>query len=163
MTVTTHDKIVRVLYELCNEYQLYKKVYADHISQDYKCISILTELSRRTPVKAYAYNPDLWCKYKNGISVYEVWDNQAREACVEDILFTALTPNIRDLSIVCIQEFQYELAKELTEVILNSLYNEDSELLINPKEKLLIALIPDNLKNHNELKQHLYKKLKFDK
>ena len=95
-----------------------------------------------------------------------MWDNQTKGACAEDILFSALTPNISDLCIVCIQEYQYDLAKELTEVALNSLYNDEGDLLLDPKDRdrVFIASVPEIcLKNYSKLKKYLYKRLEFDK
>ena len=120
-----HDTVVSIIYNLAKKDSDYQEVYADHISVGYETIDLKTKYHKRKAAMTYQYTPDIWCKYKRNrkIDIYEIWDNQLREACVEDILFSALTPNIETLSIICFEKKQYDLACELVKIILFSLFS----------------------------------------
>lgn len=165
MAKSKHDQVVEILYQLSKNYKSYNKVCADHVSvSSYKRIPILSR-NQRGKSEVHQYRPDLWCRYgrTNKIEVFEVWDNQSEDACVEDILFAALTPNIELLYIICFNKGQYELAKTLVKVILSSLFDEDGNLLLEPPGILrYVKLLPKNIISNNyAIKRFLQKELEF--
>lgn len=163
MNKTKHDKIVEILYQLSKNYKSYGKVYADHISKDYRCLHILSRV-KRGKTETIEYYPDLWCKHirSNKIDVFEVWHKQSEESCVEDILFSALTPGIDHLHIACLSEAQYNLATKLVKIILTSVFNEETNLRLDSSTHVLLTHIPGNiLSSDTEIKKFLQKELKF--
>ena len=115
MAKSRHDRVIEILYDLCKGYKGYAKVYADHIGKEnYKSINILSH-HKRGAAEVYPFYPDIWCTANRTgkIDIFEVWDSQSEDAkkCVEDVLFSALTPNIYLLYIICFEKEQYELAK----------------------------------------------------
>jgi hypothetical protein len=163
VTRNRHNKVVKVLFELSKNYKSYRKVYAHHISQNYKPLQILSS-QKRGEAEVYAYNPDLWCKWKNNkIDIYEVWDNQTEDACVGDIVLAALTQDVYMIYIVCFSKRQYNLARKLVRVLLSSLFDEEGNALLDPSEVTkYLTLIPDEaMKDDGKLRKFLHDKLKF--
>jgi len=156
-----HDKVVSTLYELCRGYKPYSKVYADHVNVPYKVIQIHSQELRRVAA-VYKFQPDVWARYKRGgVDVFEVWDSQTPSDCTEDILFSALTPGIQYLSIVCLGRGQYELAKILSAVILTTLHDEEGKSLLDNRN-VLISRIPEEIKSDpQKIKLQLKKDFEF--
>ncbi len=156
-----HNKVIEILFELCKKYNNYKDVYADHINEKYKKIPILSNNKKIL----YNYQPDIWCKLKsnNKKEIFEVWDSQSEDACVGDILLSALTEDINFIYIICFEKSQYDLALKLVEIVLSSIFNEKGEHLLPYLEiKKYITLIPEEIiDDENKVKNYLHDKLKF--
>jgi len=158
-----HDRVVEVLFQLARNFKPYAKVFADHISQNYRPLQILSS-QRRGEAEVCSYYPDLWCKIKktNKIDIYEVWDNQSDDACVADIALAALTPNVERIYIICFDKSQYDLARKLVKVMLSSLFSEEGNLLLDPSEVMkYVTLIPIKIMEGDKLKKFLHDKLEF--
>lgn len=157
-----HDRIIEILFDLLKNDEDYKKRNADHIEENYKSINILSN-NNRGPSKNREYNPDIWCQLKktNEIDIIEIWDSQSREACVEDILFSALTPNVCTLSIICFEKKQQKLASELVKLLLSSLFNDEGELLLEPNKVLpyIILISEEIINDDNKIKELLRSEL----
>jgi len=162
MPRSRHDRVVEILYNLAKK--IYEISYAYNISE-YETIDIITKSHKRRAAITYPYSPDLWCKDKRTgrIDVYEVWDKQLPDACVGDIVLSALTPNIDTLSIICFDKKQEELAHKLAEVILYSLFDDKRQFLLNPNlVKPYITLIPKDIQNNVvKIEDYLREKLKL--
>src|SRR3989304_7444539 len=149
MTKVTHNKIIKILYELCMNFTYYKEVHADHInSAGYKPIDIVSPHGKGKEGELYYFIPDLWAKIKsnNNVDVYEVWDEQSKASRLEDVILSALTPNIYTLSIICLDQDTAENARKIVKVVLNSIYNEKRKKLLDPTNVLpYIVIIPDKI------------------
>ena len=158
-----HDKAVKILLELARTYKPYGEVSA-YKSRDYKKISIISS-HKRGKVVGYPYYPDLWCKYtrSNKLDIFEVWNKQNDDACVDDIVLAALTPNVQSLYIVCLEKSKHELAQILVKVILSSLFNEKKKYLLDPSEVMRhVKLIPNEiLKDDCKMREFLHDELEF--
>jgi len=158
---TAHNRVVRVVYELCQEYSRYKKVFADGIGKKYRPIVILSKPSKGGRAETVTFNPDVWAETAKGrVDVYEVWDTEFEAECVEDVVWFALTKNNGYLHIVCLDKNQEEVARKLDKIVLNSLFDEDGEPL--SVHHRIIALVPQDLiKQDRKLKSFLYNELEF--
>lgn len=158
-----HDKAVKILLELASNYKPYGEVFA-YKSRDYKMIPIISS-HKRGKVVGYPYNPDLWCKYKKSskVDIFEVWNKQTDDACVDDIVLAALTPNVKSLYIVCLEKSRHELAQTLVKVILSSLFNQKKQYLLDPSEVMrYVKLIPNEiLKDDRKMRKFLHDELEF--
>jgi hypothetical protein len=164
MSKDRHDKVIDVLFTLAKSFKPYHRVYADHISKDYKPITIFSS-QKRGQAQVLSYYPDLWCKIEktNKIDVFEVWDSQSEDACVTDIVLAALTPNVQLLYVICFDKEQYDLALKLVKVILTTLFNDEGKPLLEPSEVAkYVTLIPDEVVEDNrKLKKFLHDELDF--
>jgi hypothetical protein len=160
MSRSIHDKVVRILYELCKSNKEYSNVYADHIAENYQPIIIVPSTKKTQEVATLKYNPDIWAECKNSkIDVFEVWDKETENECIADMVLFALTKNNRYLHIVCFDEEHKKLAEKLDKIILDTVCNEGGKYLST--YKIFIALIPEKLfKNKKKLKNYLRKTLK---
>lgn len=161
MMVSRHNEAVKALYELCKKLPSYSEVFADSIGVDYRPIDIVAPHAKGVRPVVYPYHPDVWARLKrtNRIDAIEVWDSQSASDSVEDLVLSALTPNIETLSIVCFDSETSELAKELTSTILSSIHTSKGRRLLNPSDVMqYIVLVPEGFTG-NELRNFLGKSL----
>jgi len=163
-----HNKIIEVLFELSKEFKGYKEVHADHIPNISKgeIIQICSKPNKSDAkigiTSCFNYRPDLWCEKKgNKIDIFEVWDSQSQEACVEDVLFSALAPNIDYLCIICFNEYEANIAKSLTKLILPHLLNKNENPLLDQNRVLVTFISEEILNDKDKLKKYLHDELKF--
>jgi hypothetical protein len=164
-----HDIIVRALFELCNGHvgdsgkKVYSKVYADHISEDYKPIILNAYMPKRKPIAKYYY-PDVWTQVreKEQFDVFEVWHTEEEFQAVQDILFASLVRGIRYFHVVCTGfNIREDNAKELVNLVLRRVHNEEGKKLLDPNN-VLIAELPDKVKkDESAIKAYLGINLDF--
>jgi len=122
---TWHNEIVQILRELCEEsvkVGMYKKVCdgnSDPIPVSYK-------------KQIYFYQPDLYGVYMSDekIDVYEVIDAESEGDAVMDIIYSALTPRINALCVVCSDDSKLEAIKTHARIILNKIFDENKKSYI---------------------------------
>jgi len=117
---TWHNKIVQILYELCQEdfkNGIYSKVYNNKAIDS--PISYMKQVAW--------YQPDLYAVHKKEetIDVFEVIDTESEGEAIGDIVLSALTPRIANFCIVCSDSKYLEKIKTNAKVILNKIYDED--------------------------------------
>lgn len=165
-----HDKIVRIIAELCEECKTssgkdyYRSVNADHLSKwEYKPLVVTKALRGRKPI-AENYCADVWTERQNKrIHVYEVWDSQNVDNALSDILLASLTPNIEYFYIICTGDgIKADKAKNLVELVLLSVRNKKGEYLL-PVENAMITEVPEEIdrRRRSELKKYLAGELGF--
>lgn len=160
---TAHNRVVRVVYELCQHYSRYKRVFADGIGKKYRPIVILSNPLKGGRAETMTFNPDVWAETAKGrVDVYEVWDTETQAECVEDALWFALIKNNGYLHIVCLDKDQEDLAKKLDKIVLSSLFDEDGEPL-SPHHRIIAHVSQDLIKQDRKLKSFLYRELEFDR
>jgi hypothetical protein len=144
-----HDRVVEILYNLCKTRGPYKAVYADHIGVPARSIQIHSPRGGGE-LKGHSFMPDVWGRLPNGkVDVLEVWDEQSEAGGVQNLLWTALTPHLNSMAIVCFDQKSVEHAKELTRLILSSIFNGKGEPFVDPEEVARrIIVIPK--KSHND-------------
>lgn len=131
MAGTWHNNIVQILRELCEQNVktgLYKKVCdgnSDPISINYK-------------KQNYFYQPDLYAVYQKTekIDVFEVIDAESEGEAVMDIVYSALTPHINVLCVVCSDDSKLEAIKTHARIILNKIFDDNKKSyasVFNPK------------------------------
>jgi len=158
---TAHNRVVKVVYELCREYSRYKKVFADGIGKKYMPIVIHSKPLKGGRAETVTFNPDVWAETAKGmVDVYEVWDTETEAECVEDVLWFALMKNKGYLHIVCLDKDQEEVARKLDKIVLNSLFDEDGKPL-SAHHRIIASVPQDLVKQDRKLKLLLYKKLVF--
>jgi hypothetical protein len=111
--------MVQILDELCEENVragLYKKVY------DGNSEPIAVSCKKQT----YYYQPDLYAVYQKNekIDVFEVIDTESEGEAVMDIVYSALTPHINVLCIVCSDDSKLEAIKTHAKIILNKIFDD---------------------------------------
>lgn len=159
-----HDKLVRIIAELCEEYttssgkDYYRAVYADHLSDwEYRPL-VVTKARRGKKPLAENYYADVWAERQNKrIHVYEVWDMQNIDQAVTDILLGSLVRNIEYFHVVCTGDgITADKAKDLVELILLSVRNKDGEYLL-PFGNATVTEIPYKIdrRRRNELKKYI--------
>jgi len=119
---TWHNKIVQILMELCEQNVktgVYKKVCdgnSEPIPVSYK-------------KQTYYYQPDLYAVYKRDekIDVYEVIDAESEAEAVMDIIYSALTPHINVLCVVCSDDSKLEAIKTHARIILNKIFDDNKK------------------------------------
>ncbi|MDI6820531.1 MAG: hypothetical protein QMC89_06490 [Candidatus Hodarchaeaceae archaeon] len=117
-----HNTIVEILEELCQEWVeqgYYKKVCdgnANPITVSYK----------KTP---YYYQPDLYAirPKSEKVDIYEVVDTESEGEAVMDIVYSALTPRVNLLLLVCSDGSKLQAIKGHAEIILNKMLDEDGK------------------------------------
>lgn len=164
-----HDNVVRILFELCNEHiaesgkKVYSKVYADHINEDYKPIILNAYMPKRKPIGKYYY-PDIWTQVrgKEQFDIFEVWHTEEEFQGVQDILFASLVKGIRYFHIVCTgYNLTGDNAKELVNLILRRIHDEEGKRLLDP-DNVLIVELPDKVKkDKSAIKVYLGTRLEF--
>jgi hypothetical protein len=159
--MTRHNNVVTTLYDLCKTHASYSEVYADNVGVGYKPLDIVAPHPKGIRPTVYSYHPDVWARIRrsSNIDVYEVWDSQTVSDCVEDVVLSALTPNIYTLSIICFDSEAANLAKELVSTVLASIHDAKGNRLLDPSKVLpYVVLIPANLSD-SQLQNFLGTKL----
>jgi len=149
-----HKLVVKALRELAKAYGDYGRVkMSKPVEMQYSKVKI--------------FKPDLWAKTKRGeIDVYEVWYGESVDAAVADIFWSALVPNIRYLSIVCVNKFYSdpwtkEYARELFSTVSRHVY-KDNKSAYNYMPTYIAEVTQEELKDYSRLKKHLEKELEFE-
>jgi len=126
-----HNRIVQILDELCEENVkagVYKKVY------DGNSEPIAVSCKKQT----YYYQPDLYAVSPKSekIDVFEVIDTESEGEAVMDIVYSALTPHINVLCIVCSDDSKLKAIKTHAKIILNKIFDDNKKSyahIFNPK------------------------------
>ena len=158
-----HNRVVKILYELCESFGGYSDVYADHVHQSYRPIDIVTPHAKGQEATTYPYHPDVWAKLEknNLVDIYEVWDGQSDSDSVEDVALSALVGNVSTLSIICFNEEVASFANRLVRLILPSVHDAKGESLLD-KDSVLpyIVTIPSDMQSSDQkIQQFLSEKL----
>lgn len=114
----------------------------------YKPIDIIAPHPKGIRPALVPYHPDVWARIRrsNRIDVYEVWDSQSDSDSVEDLVLSALTPNVETLSIVCFEPDTASYARDLVSTILGSMYDSKGNRFLDPSEVApYIVLVPSAL------------------
>jgi hypothetical protein len=123
---TWHNEIVQILRELCEQNVktgLYKKVCdgnSEPIPVSYK-------------KQVYFYQPDLYAVYQRDekIDVFEVIDAESEGEAVMDIVYSALTPHINVMCVVCSDDSKLEAIKTHARIILNKIFDDNKKPYIH--------------------------------
>lgn len=126
MAGTWHNEIVQILRELCEQNVktgLYKKVCdgnSEPIPVSYK-------------KQVYFYQPDLYAVYQRDekIDVFEVIDAESEGEAVMDIVYSALTPHINVMCVVCSDDSKLEAIKTHARIILNKIFDDNKKPYIH--------------------------------
>lgn len=161
MPRSNHDRIIKIIYEFCKRNTKYKRVYADHIGEDFIPIVTHSEPAKGEKAETLSFNPDIWAERKRGgIDVFEVWHSESNAECISDIVFFALTRNRMHLHLICLNEYNYEFAKKLNKIILYQIHDNQGKYLY--KEDPFTVLITNNIiKNEEKLRTFLFDKLRL--
>lgn len=149
-----HKKIVNILKELCQEWVdsgLYKKYYdgnSDPIPITYK-------------KSTYYYQPDLYAIYNRTgkVDVYEVIDTESEGEAVMDIVYSALTPRINVLCIVCSDSSKLKAVKKHARIILNKMYDEDKKKYVKIFNPKYFVTVPKEVRSWKRVKEELRNQL----
>jgi hypothetical protein len=148
-----HNTIVQILKELCEEgikSGKYRKV----------CDGNSEPLAISYKKYTYYYQPDLYLLYPSGkIDVFEVIDTESEGEAVMDIVYSALTPRIQVISVVCSDESKLEAIKKHARIILNKFFNEDKKSYAYIFNKKYFVYVPRNAKFFKAIKKQLKKEL----
>lgn len=82
--------------------------------------------------QVYFYQPDLYGVYKTDekVDVYEVIDAESEGEAVMDIIYSALTPRINVLCVVCSDDSKLEAIKTHARIILNKIFDDNKKSYI---------------------------------
>jgi len=148
-----HNMIVQILKELCEERiksRKYKKI----------CDGNSEPLAISYKKYTYYYQPDLYLVYpKKDIDVFEVIDTESEGEAVMDIVYSALTPGIHCISVVCSDESKLEDIKKHARIILNKFFDEDKKSYARIFNKNYFVYVPRNAKSFKAIKKQLKKEL----
>ena len=132
-----HNVIVQTLKELCEKNVkagLYSKVSdgnSDPIPVSYK-------------KQTYYYQPDLYAVYRKNekIDVFEVIDTENEGEAVMDIVYSALTPHINALCVVCSDESKLEAIKTHARIILNRIFYDKQKSYVHVFNQKYFVHVP---------------------
>lgn len=151
-----HNTVVQVLRELCEEnvktglYSKFCDGNSDPIPVSYK-------------KHTYYYQPDLYAIYQKNekVDVFEVIDTESEGEAVMDMVYSALTPRVNVLCVVCSDSSKLEAIKLHARIILNKIFKEKQKSyasIFNPK---YFVYIPRNVKSIKKMKNQLRKQMEF--
>lgn len=151
-----HNSVVQVLNELCDEWAKngpYKKV----------CDGNSSPIAVSYKKSTYYYQPDLYAVYQSNekIDVYEVIDAETEGEAVMDIVYSALTPRINVLSIVCSDESKLEAIKQHARIILNKTFNDDKKAYKHMYNPRFFVYLPRSIRSSKVMKKELKRLLEF--
>ena len=153
---------VKALFELCEDYESYDKVW------DGNKRPIGITVGRST----YTYQPDVYASYwRSGkVDVYEVIDSEPDGELVMDLVYAALTPRVETIGMVLADTKKLETAKLHAKIILgrlceesltfegSSVYYEPLSHLFQPK---YFVYIPRRIKSSKVVRSVLKRKMEF--
>jgi len=150
-----HNTIIEILEDLCNEWvekRRYRRVYDGNIDP--------IPVSYRKQV--YLYKPDIYAIVSDTgrIDVFEVLDAESEGEAVMDIVYSALTPNINSLCMVCSEDTKLMLIKKHAQIILNKILDEEQEPLLVPNLRYFVH-IPKEERVKRTIKKQLKERLEF--
>ncbi|MEM2742110.1 MAG: hypothetical protein QXJ31_02680 [Candidatus Bathyarchaeia archaeon] len=151
-----HNTVVQVLRELCDEWVkngLYKKVYdgnSDPIPISYR-------------KQTYYYQPDLYAVYSKNekVDIFEVIDTETEGEAVMDIVYSALTPRINVLCVVCSDNSKLEAIRQHARIILNKIFDEEKKSYNHIFRSKYFVYVPRTAKSAQAIKRLLKTQLEF--
>jgi hypothetical protein len=83
--------------------------------------------------QVYFYQPDLYAVYQRDekIDVFEVIDAESEGEAVMDIVYSALTPHINVMCVVCSDDSKLEAIKTHARIILNKIFDDNKKPYIH--------------------------------
>jgi len=150
-----HNMIVEILEDLCNEWvekDKYRRVYDGNVDP--------IPVSYRKQV--YLYKPDLYAIASDTgrVDVFEVIDTESEGEAVMDIIYSALTPNVNGLCMVCSDNSKLEIIKKHAQIILNKIFTEDQEQFLVPVLRYFVH-VPKEERVKKTIKKQLKEQLEF--
>jgi len=150
-----HNMIVEMLEDLCNEWVekgKYRRVYDGNVDP--------IPISYRKQV--YLYKPDLYAIASDTgkVDIFEVIDTESEGEAVMDIIYSALTPNVNGLCMVCSDNSKLEIIKKHAQIILNKIFTEDKELFLEFYPRYFVY-VPKETKVKKTVKSLLRERLEF--
>jgi hypothetical protein len=150
-----HNLIVAILKELCQDWVIkgkYKKVYDGNIDPVF--------ISFRKHV--YPYKPDLYAVWAETekVDICEIIDTEPEGEAVMDIVYSALTPHVSNLVMICSDSAKLELIKTHARIILNKIFAEDGERFLEFNPRYFVH-VPKDAMVKKTIKKQLSKQLEF--
>ena len=157
-----HNSVVKTLFELCENYDSYDKIW------DGNKRPIGITVGRST----YYYQPDLYASYWRGgkLDVYEVIDSETEAELVMDLVYSALVPNAETIAMVFSNAEKLERAKLHGKIILSRLCQESLtfegtsvyyEPLSNLFQHKYFVHIPKRVTSSKDIRRILKRRLEF--
>jgi len=150
-----HNMIVKILCHLCQDWVekgKYKKV----------CNGNIDPLPVTYKKQVYFYQPDLYAIHidTEKVDVFEVIDTESEGEAVMDLIYSALTPHIGNLCVVCSDNSKLEAIKTHARIILNKIFTENKEpfLEFNPR---YFVYVPREARVIRTIKKQLKEQLEF--
>lgn len=157
-----HNAIRDTLFELCETYDPYDKVW------DGNKRPIGITVGRTT----YYYQPDIYATYERSqkVDVYEVIDSESDGELVMDLVYSALTPRAETIGMVFSDAKKLETAKNHAKIILGRLCQESftiegSSVFYEPLSDLYqpkyFVHIPKRMLNRDKIRKSLRRGFEF--
>jgi uncharacterized protein YwgA len=151
-----HNTVVQVLRELCDEWVsegIYKKVAdgnSDPIPISYK-------------KQTYYYQPDLYGIYSKNdkVDIFEVIDAETEGEAVMDMVYSALTPRVNFLCMICSDQSKLEAIKQHARIILNKIFDEEKKSYSRIFRSKYFVYVPRNARSSKAIKRLLRTRLEF--
>ena len=122
--------------------------------------SVAVDFSQK---QTYYYQPDLYAVYSKNekVDVFEVIDTETEGEAVMDIVYSALTPRINVMCVVCSDNSKLEAIKLHARIILNKMFDEEKKAYAHMFNSKYFVYISRTSRSLRVIKKELKKQMDF--
>lgn len=149
-----HKMMVQILRELCEE-DIKSGVYSKVCDGNSEPIPVTYKK------QTYYYQPDLYGVYVKSelVDIYEVIDTESEGEAVMDSVYSALTPRINVLCVVCSNDIKLEAIKKHARIILHKIFTEHKKSYAKIYNQKYFVYMPRKTKGYETIKKELKKRM----